>query len=142
MGFLNKLRGKADDLPVLDPDIPEHGIMEGFRKHVKVLLENVEDSIEVLPYNDKAYVFIGKPPKKFGFMWIDDKYINNLKGVVKEKGLSTADLGRISEDIRNVYLNNSDMIKKYSWNVDNAQVVAISSDSLGKGLQTIVEGIQ
>lgn len=141
MGFLGKLMGKADNLPSINPDVPEHRMMESFKKHIKVLLENVEDPIEVLPYEDKAYVFVGKPPKQFGFMWMDDKYINNLKGVVKEKGMSMADLGRISEDIRTVYTNNRDMLKKYSWKVDNAQVIIISSDTLGQGLKRIVDGI-
>ncbi|UCG77517.1 MAG: hypothetical protein JSV21_08000 [Nitrospirota bacterium] len=140
MGLLGNLFGK-DDMPELGSEVPVYSTIQGFQKHLKVLTENIPGDMELVPYEDKVYVFIGKPPKQFGFAWIDDKYVNNLIGVAKEKGISKEDLGKISEDLRQTYIKNKDSMQKYIWNADDARMIVNVSDGLGQQLKTIVDNI-
>jgi hypothetical protein len=42
------------------------------------LAEKTNDPLEIVPTENSAYIFVGKPPKKFGALWIEngDKIVN------------------------------------------------------------------
>jgi hypothetical protein len=93
----------------------------------------------VVPADDSVYVFIGKPPKKFGIAWIEDgDKIVNFKSLVDEKGLSPDQLQNLSEELRKAYIAHQDK-PRYTTNIRDREVVVIHSASLVDNLKGVVE---
>jgi hypothetical protein len=69
-------------------------------------MEETSDPIEVIPSENRALVFIGKPPKRFGIAWGGkDGKIVTFKNMVEEKSLSALRLEKRSNSLRDVYVN-------------------------------------
>ena len=86
MGFLSKiLGGDKKDYPVLESSNPIAQRIEHFRGDLENLAKEVSDPMEVIPTDSTAYVFLGKPPKRFGIAWIRDGKISNFKTLSTEK---------------------------------------------------------
>lgn len=141
MGLFGKLLGKEGKNPPIDQSVPEYQTVQNFQKHLEKLSEQVDGDMEVLPCEDRAFVFIGNPPKKFGFAWVEEKFIYNLKGVAKEKGLSTAQFQKIAEDLREAYERNSEGLKKYSMNLSNTSITVTTSSNLGQDVKQIISQV-
>ena len=88
---------------------------------------------------DSVYVFIGKPPKKFGIAWVEegDKIVN-FKSLVDEKGLSPDKLQNLSEELRKAYIAHQDK-PRYVTKISDREVVVIPSKSLLNNLKGVVE---
>jgi hypothetical protein len=86
MGILGKLFSGKQDYPSLDSSDPAAMQLESVRPPLEKLAAETNDPLEVVPAEDSVYVFIGKPPKKFGIAWIEDgDKIVNFKSLVDEK---------------------------------------------------------
>ena len=85
MGILSNIFGKQDEYPPLSADSYANTRLEEVADQLKELIAETSERLEVIPSEHAAYVFIGKPPKKFGLAWIheatsasgDDTYFNN-----------------------------------------------------------------
>ena len=139
MGILGKFFGVKPDYPRLDASNPATKYIESVRSPLKKLADEVNDSLEVVPAEDSVYVFIGKPPKKFGIAWIEkgDKIVN-FKSLVEKKGLSAASLENLSEELRKTYIAHQDK-PRYVTKVSDREVVVIPSTSLVDTLKGVVE---
>ena len=139
MGFLGKFFGGKNDYPTLDSSTPAAKQLETMSPSIKRLSSKTSDPLEVVPADDSAYIFIGKPPKKFGVAWIEEGgKIVNFKSLVEEKGLSPTTLEQLSEELRKVYITHQDR-PRYATKVSDRDVVVIPSSSLLDSLKGIVE---
>ena len=108
MGFFSKFGGQKD-YPALGSDNTAARQLANMQAALKTLVEEIPDKLEVVPSDDAAYVFIGKPPKRFGMAWIDeDGQIGKLHTLVKDKGVQPSVLQGISEELRVAYEKNQD----------------------------------
>ncbi|MDY6953945.1 MAG: hypothetical protein SWE60_20770 [Thermodesulfobacteriota bacterium] len=139
MGFLGKFLGGKPDYPTLDQSAPAAKHLESVRSPLEKLADETKDPLEVVPAEDAVYVFVGKPPKKFGIAWIEDgERIVNFKSLVEEKGLSPTRLQRLSEELKQAYIAHQDK-PRYVTRVRDRDVVVIPSTSLLNNLKGVVE---
>jgi hypothetical protein len=139
MGILGKLFSGKHDYPSLDSSAPAAVQLESVRPPLEKLVNETSDPLEVVPAEDSVYIFIGKPPKKFGIAWIEggDKIVN-FKSLVDEKGLSPDSLQRLSEELRKAYIAHQDE-PRYVTKISDRDVVVIPSTSLLNNLKGMVE---
>ena len=109
------------------------------RPPLEKLANETREPLEVVPAEDSVYVFVGKPPKKFGIAWIEDgDKIVNFKSLVDEKGLSPTSLNHLSEELRKAYIAHQDK-PRYVTKISDREVVVIPSTSLMNNLKGVVE---
>jgi hypothetical protein len=139
MGILEKFFGGKQDYPPLDQSTTAAKQLESVRSPLEKLAGEISDPLEVVPADDSVYIFVGKPPKKFGVAWIEegDKIVN-FKSLIDEKGLSPTSLHRLSEQLKSVYVGHQDK-PRYSTKVNNRDVVVIPSKSLLNDLKGVLE---
>lgn len=139
MGILGKLFSGKHDYPPLDSSAPAAMQLESVRPPLEKLAAETNDPLEVVPAQDSVYVFIGKPPKKFGIAWIEDgDKIVNFKSLVDEKGLSPDSLQNLSEKLRQTYIEHQDK-PRYVTKISDREVVVIPSTSLLNNVKGVVE---
>ena len=139
MGILEKLFGGKNDYPSLDSSAPVAKTLESVRPPLEKLAAETKAPLEVVPSEDSVFIFIGKPPKKFGVAWIEDgDKIVNFKSLVEEKGLSDTSLNNLSEKLREAYIAHQDK-PRYMTKICDREVVVIPSASLLGSLKGVVE---
>ncbi len=72
MAILGKFFGRKHDYPPLESSTPAAKQLETVRSPLEKLTAETKDPLEVVPAEDSVYIFVGKPPKKFGVAWIED----------------------------------------------------------------------
>ena len=72
MSILGKFLGGKQNYPLLDSSTPAARQLESVRPPLEKLADETKDPLEVVPAEDSVYIFVGKPPKKFGIAWIED----------------------------------------------------------------------
>lgn len=139
MGILGKLFGGKNDYPSLDLSAPVAKTLESVRLPLEKLAEETKAPLEVVPAEDSVFIFIGKPPKKFGIAWIEegDKIIN-FKSLVEEKGLTPTSLEHLNEKLRQAYIAHQDQ-PRYVTKISDRDVVVIPSPSLLDKLKDVVD---
>jgi hypothetical protein len=139
MGILGQFFGGKLNYPPLDSSAPAAKQLESVRYPLEKLANETKDPLEVVPAQDSVYVFVGKPPKKFGIAWIEngDKIVN-FKSLVDEKGLSQDSLQNLSEKLRKVYIAHQNK-PRYVTGISDREVVVIPSTSLLNNLKSVVE---
>jgi hypothetical protein len=139
MGILGKIFGGKHDYPPLDTSTPAAKQLESVRPPLEKLTDETNEPLEVVPSEDSVYIFVGKPPKKFGIAWIEDgDKIINFKSLVEEKGLSPTSLNSLSEELRKAYIAHQDK-PRYTARINDREVVVIPSTSLLNNLKGVVE---
>ena len=139
MGIFGKFFGDKHDYPPLESSAPAAKQLESVRPPLEKLAGETNDPLEVVPAEDSVYIFVGKPPKKFGIAWIEDgEKIVNFKSLVDEKGLSPTSLNHLSEELKKVYIAHQDK-PRYVTRVSDREVVVIPSTSLLNNLKGVVE---
>jgi hypothetical protein len=94
--------------------------------------------MEIVPSGDTAFVFVGKPPKAFGLVWIQDGQVLNLKKVVAEKGIPATTFTLISDDLRGAY-ERSGSAARYSTSLAGKNVVVTPSETLAREVNQIIQ---
>jgi hypothetical protein len=139
MGIFDKLFGDKHDYPSLDRSTPAARQLESVSSPLEKLANETSDPLEVVPADDSVYIFVGKPPKKFGIAWIEDgEKIVNFKSLVEEKGLAPTSLNRLSEELKKAYIAHQDK-PRYVTKISDREVVVIPSESLLNDLKGVVE---
>jgi len=139
MGLFDKLLGKQD-YPDLDPSHPAAGKLENVQQQLETLVKEIPEPLEVVPAEEAAYVFIGKPPKKFGVAWIENGQIHNFQTLVKEKGVQPFTLQGISEKLREAYERHSSE-PRFKASVADRDIVVIPSSPLQAEVEQIIRAI-
>jgi SepF-like predicted cell division protein (DUF552 family) len=140
MGFLDKIFGGKQDYPELDGSSPVAGQLEHIRTELENLSQEAKQPLEVLPGEDSSYVFIGKPPKKFGVAWIEGGRVHNFKTLVEENGVNPARLQKIADKLRQVYEANQ-QDNRFSAKVGEKDVVVTPSDSFRRQVKEVIQEV-
>jgi hypothetical protein len=137
--ILGNLFGSKPDYPSLDSSAPAAKQLESVRPPLEKLAEETGEPLEVVPADDSVYVFVGKPPKKFGIAWIEDgDKIVNFKTLIDEKGLSPSSVQQLSEKLKTAYIEHQDK-PRYVTSISDRDVVVIPSKSLLNNVKGVVE---
>jgi hypothetical protein len=136
MGFFSKKL----NYPELDSDNPVADQVHEFDGPLQELMGQVSDTLEVVPADDHAYVFIGKPPKKFGVAMIEDGAVQSFIAAAKEKGLDQAKIQMLNEQLREAYMHNQDA-QRYKIRVAGKEVVVTPCLQLDQEVKQIMSSM-
>jgi len=137
--MLDKLFGGKNDYPPLPADNDAMTRLDGVKPQLEELANRVNDHLEVVPGEQEAYVYLGKPPKRFGIAWLHDGKVDGLNELVAEYKLSQLQVQKLIGALSAAYKHASDA-PRYSAEVAGKQVTVIPSRGLGKEVHQIIEG--
>ena len=140
MGLFGKLFSSKPDFPSIDPDSTAAARVAKFEQELHDLAEDVKQPLEVVPAQHAAYVFIGKPPKRFGMAWIDDGKVKGLNTLVKEHGLKPAEAAKVVDRLREVYERNND-VNRYTATVKDVDIVVTPSERFENEVHEVIDTI-
>ena len=133
MGFFSK----KPSYPELDSDNPAAEQIQDVKEPLKELMSQVSDPLEVVPADGQAYVFIGKPPKKFGVAVIEEGQVQSFVAAAKEKGLTQLTIQKLNEKFRDAYSQNMDA-QRYTTSVAGKEVVVTPCAELAEEVREIM----
>ncbi|MGW8313598.1 MAG: hypothetical protein ACWGOL_10240 [Desulfuromonadales bacterium] len=136
MGFFSKKL----NYPELDANNPAAEQVQEVQEPLIDLMEQVSDPLEVVPADGQAYVFIGKPPKKFGVAKLADGQVQSFVTVAKEKGLDMLTIQKLNEKFRDAYEQNMDA-QRYKTSVAGKEVVVTPSSQLAEEVGQIMDSM-
>ena len=140
MGLLEKLFSSKPDFPAIDPGSTAAARVAEVEQELGDLAAKVKDPLEVVPAEQAAYVFIGKPPKKFGLAWIHDGQVSGLNTLVEEHGLKPPEVAGVVDQLREASESNQD-VKRYTAKGQDVDVVVTPSSGLEKEVHEIIDRI-
>ncbi len=140
MGFFDKFKSKVPEYAALDQSSPAAQFLGAMKNPLETFAAQVSDPLEIVPSGDTAYVFVGKPPKAFGLVWIQGGQVQNLKKVVAEKGIPATTFQLISDDLRGAY-ERSESASRYSTSLAGKNVVVTPSEPLAREVHQIIQGL-
>jgi len=140
MSLFANLFSSKPDYPAIDPASTAATRIAEVESQLSELAGQVKDPLEVVPSEHAAYVFIGKPPKKFGLAWIHDGKVSGLNTLVEEHGLKPSEVGDVVDQLRAAYERNMD-VNRYTATVQDVDVVVTPSGKLEKEVHEIIDGI-
>ncbi len=140
MGLLSSLFSSKPDFPDIDPNSAAASRVAQVEKELDQLADQVKDRLEVVPSEHAAYVFIGKPPKKFGLAWIHDGKVSGLNTLVEEHGLKPLEVEKLLEQLRRAYERNAN-VNRFCATVHDRDVVVTPSATLEKEVHEIIDKV-
>ena len=138
MGIFGKWFGGAQEYPPLPADNDAMAKLDEMKAQLEELAAKVNDHLEVVPADHEAYVYLGKPPRRFGIAWIHDGKLDGLKELVEEHELSQAETQKMIGSLGDAYEHASDA-PRYSTELAGKKVVVIPSRKLGQEVHEIME---
>jgi hypothetical protein len=138
--FGNLFSGSKPDYPSLDDNSRAGKKLATVEHEIEELMHKVSQPLEVVPSDHAAYVFIGKPPKKFGLAWIHDGKVSGLNTLIGEHGVTPAEIDKIIERLREAYSRHEDAAH-YTKTIDRRQIVVTESDALEHEVHEIIDQI-
>ena len=139
MGMLDKLFGGKNDYPPLPADNDALARLDKVKPQLEELANRVKDNLEVVPGEQEAFVYLGKPPKRFGIAWLHDGKVDGLNELVAEHKLSQLQVQKLIGALSAAYEHASDA-PRYSAEIAGKQVTVIPSTGLGKEVHQIIDG--
>jgi hypothetical protein len=133
MGFFSK----KVDYPELGDDSPVAEQINEVEGPLKTLMSQVSDPLEVIPADKQTYVFIGKPPKKFGVAVIESGVVQSFVAAAKEKGLEPVKIQKLNEQFRDAYIQNQDA-QRYKANIAGKEIVVTPCAELAREVTQIM----
>jgi len=138
MGMFDKWFGGKQDFPPLPADNEAMAKLNEVKAQLEELAKKVNDHLEVVPAEHEAYVYLGRPPKRFGIAWIHDGKVDGLKELVDESQLSQAEVQKMIRALGAAYEHASDA-PRYSAELAGKKVVVIPSRGLGREVHAIMD---
>jgi len=139
MGILKTL-ASGDKHPPLSADHYAAQRVKTVEQELRQLLAETRDRIEVVPALHSAYVFIGKPPKKFGMAWITDGQVANLGELARRKNFSPITLEKIEDELAEAY-RRSEADERYSCDIGGETVIVTPSSYLEAEVHRIIQAL-
>ncbi|MCB1801107.1 MAG: hypothetical protein KDI82_05415 [Gammaproteobacteria bacterium] len=141
MSFLGELfSSRTPDYPPLEADSRAGRKVAEVEHEIQELMHKVKQPLEVVPSDHAAYVFIGKPPKKFGLAWIHDGKVSGFNTLIEEHGVTPAEIEKVTEQLRESYLRHDDA-NHFTTTIDQRKVVVTASDALEREVHEIIDSI-
>ena len=131
------LFSKKVDYPELGDDSPVAEQINEVEGPLKTLMNQVSDPLEVIPADNQAYVFIGKPPKKFGVAVIEGGAVQSFVAAAKEKGLEPVKIQKLNEQFRDAYIQNQDA-QRYKASIAGKEIVVTPCAELAREVSQIM----
>jgi len=138
MGMFDKWFGGKQDYPPLPADNEAAAKLDEVKAQLEELSAKVNDHLEVVPAEHEAYVYLGKPPKRFGLAWIHDGKLSGLQELVQEGQITQAEAQSMIVALSAAYEHASDA-PRYSTELAGQTVVVIPSRGLGREVHKIME---
>lgn len=132
--------GRTPDYPPLDDTSRAGRKVAEVEHEIEELMHKVSQPLEVVPSDHAAYVFIGKPPKKFGLAWIHDGKVSGLNTLVEEHGVTPGEIEKLIDEMREVYSRHQDAAH-YKTTIDKREIVVTASDALEHEIHDIIDRI-
>ena len=139
MGFFDSMFGKKEQYPPLDVNSGTMELIKAMQTPLEKFCQDTDDTLELIPTAETAYVFLGTPPKRFAITWIDkDGTILNFKSLSEQKGVSDMKLQRLIGELGNAY---RDSIKddRFSTTLGGKELTVTQSDTLATNLKRVIE---
>jgi hypothetical protein len=140
MSLFGNIFSSKPDYPVIDPSSTAALRLAEVENQLGELAGQVNDPLEVVPTEHAAYVFIGKPPKRFGLAWIHDGKISGLNTLVEEHGLKPQEVEKLLDQLRGAYERNAD-VSRFCTTVQDRDVVVTPSAKLEKEVHEIIDNV-
>lgn len=138
MGFLSQVLGKKHEYPPLEASDPAANRIGQMREPLERLASEIPGPLEIVPTDEAAYAFIGKPPKRFGVAWVEPNgKIHNFKTLVDEKGLSVVTLEKLSDELKAAYVRGENEAR-FSARIGEREVIVTPSESLAADITKII----
>jgi len=137
MGIFAKMFGSQPGYPELGTDTAAAGQLNAIRSHLEKLAREVSDPLEVVPGENGGYVFIGKPPKRFGIAWIEGDEVKSFKSLMAEHNLSAQTINRVSDELREAYQHHQEA-DRYRATIAERDVVITPSEPLAMEVREIL----
>jgi hypothetical protein len=138
MKMLDRLFGRGKDYPPLPQDSQATARLDEIHEELESLTHKVRDRLEIVPADHAAFIFLGKPPKRFGIAWIHDGKVSSLKELVDEHHLTPAGVDQLLNELGEAYTHATDA-PRYCSHVGNKDVVVIPSKDLENEVQEILQ---
>jgi hypothetical protein len=140
MSLFGNLFSSKPDYPAIDPSSRAASKISEIEAQLGELAGQVKDPLEVVPAENAAYVFIGKPPKKFGLAWIHDGKISGLNTLVENHGLKPLEVEKVVDRLRDAYERNAD-VDRFCATVQDRDVVVTPSAKLEQEVHEIIDKV-
>lgn len=140
MSLFGNLFSSKPDYPAIDPASTAASRLSEIEPQLGELAGQVKDPLEVVPAEHAAYVFIGKPPKKFGLAWIHDGEVSGLNTLVEEHGLKPLEVEKLLDQLRDAYTRNAN-VNRFSATIRDRDVVVTPSAKLEKEVHEIIDEV-
>jgi len=138
MSLFGSLFSSKPDYPAMDPSSTAASRINQIKPQLAELAGQVKEPLEVVPADRAAYVFIGKPPKRFGLAWIHDGKVSGLQAIVEENDLKPAEVAEAMDHLRAAYERNAD-VNRFTATVQDRDVVVTPSARLESEVQQIID---
>jgi hypothetical protein len=140
MSLFGGLFSSKPDYPAIDPSSSAASRLAEIKDELAELAEKTRDPLEVVPAEHAAYVFIGKPPKKFGLAWIHSGEIYGLHTLVEKHGLKPLQVEQLVGQLREAYERNQET-DRFCMAVEDRDVVVTPSAKLEAEVHEIIEKV-
>jgi hypothetical protein len=131
------LFSKKVDYPELGDDSPVAEQINEVEGPLKTLMSQVSDPLEVIPADNQTYVFIGKPPKKFGVAVIEGGTVQSFVAAAKERGLEPVKIQKLNEQFRDAYVQNQEA-QRYKASIAGKEIVVTPCAELAREVTQIM----
>ena len=140
MSLFGNLFSSKPDYPAIDPSSTAASRILEVKPQLGELAGKTKDPLEVVPTEHAAYVFIGKPPKKFGLAWIHDGKISGLNTLVEEHGLKPLEVEQVVDQLRDAYERNAN-VSRFCTTVEDRDVIVTPSAKLETEVHEIIDKV-
>jgi hypothetical protein len=137
MGLFSKMFGQDQQYPDLAANSAAAGQLAAIRSNLEQLARDIPEPMEVVPTDAGAYVFIGKPPKKFGIAWSEGGQVKSFKTLMEEHGVSGTEVAKVSDELRDVYVRHHDT-EHYRATIANREVVVTPDAGLEQDVREVL----
>lgn len=137
MGMFDRWFGGVKEYPPLAADSQARHFLDEISPELEGLAIDVKDKLEVVPSDHEAFVFIGKPPKRFGLAWIHDGKVSSFQSLVEERHLSAEKSDQLLDELRGAYQHALDA-PRYSAMVADRKVTVTPSLKLEQEVHEII----
>ena len=140
MNMLNTLLPGVRNLPQLDPLSSAGKCVAELKNALHALAMKTDETLEVVPADHEAYVFIGDPGKRFDLAWIHDDQVSSLGDLLDEHGFTDAEVGELVDMIRESYQHHAGD-DRYSVEVNDRTFTVTPSNALQLDLHDFMEQV-
>ena len=140
MSLFGNLFSSKPDFPAIDPSSAAAARIAEINNELGELVGQVKDPLEIVPAEHAAYVFIGKPPKRFGLAWIHDGKVSGLNTLVEEHGLKPLEMEKVVDQLRDAYERHA-AASRFCTTVQDREVVVTPSAGLEQEVHEIIDRV-